>query len=122
MAVFRNSAMNTMAIVNTSIAQSRAVSFNHNPRINTVIATAVCIQALCWVLSTYHQPRKACPNAAMRERMKDLMVMVINTCCDALSLLANLDITQPKSFQHLCLRFPHASFFLRFCVIVTQQM
>src|SRR5215211_7932405 len=67
MAVLMNSAVNTIAMVSTITAQSNGFNPNHRPTMITEVANREWIQALCWVFSTYHQPRKACPNAAMRE-------------------------------------------------------
>src|SRR5258705_11527815 len=77
MAVLMNSAVNTMAIVNTMTAQSSGFNPTHSPTITTVVAKTEWIQVLCCVLSTCHQPRKACPNAAIREVMNVLNDMII---------------------------------------------
>src|SRR5689334_12028899 len=67
MAVLMNSAVKTMAMVSTITAQSSGFNPTHNPMRITTVAKTEWIQALCWVRSTCHQPRKACPKAAMRE-------------------------------------------------------
>src|SRR5258705_10817397 len=77
MAVLINSAVNTMAIVKTMTAQSSGFNPTHSPTVITAVAKIEWIQALCCVLSTCHQPRKACPNAAMREVMNILNDMII---------------------------------------------
>src|SRR5689334_1744615 len=69
MAVLMNSAVKTMAMVSTITAQSSGFNPTHSPMRITTVANTEWIQALCWVLKTCHQPRKACPKAAMRETM-----------------------------------------------------
>src|SRR4026208_410931 len=77
MAVLMNSAVKTMAMVNTMTAQSRGFNPTHSPIRITMVAKTEWIQALCWVFSTCHQPRKACPKAAMREVMNVLSVIIL---------------------------------------------
>src|SRR3990172_2025695 len=77
MAVLMNSAVNTIAIVNTRTAQSCGGNPSHRPITTIRLATTEWIQAFCWVWSTCHQPRKACPKAAMRERMNSLNDIIL---------------------------------------------
>src|SRR5215213_11424238 len=88
MAVLMNSAVNTMAMVNTMTAQSSGFNPTQSPTITTVVAKTEWIQALCCVLSTYHQPRKACPNAAMREVRNVLNdIILLEFGCDRARVL-----------------------------------
>src|SRR5215208_3106302 len=88
MAVLMNSAVKTIAIVNTMMAQSSGFNLTHRPTAITRAATIEWIQALCWVLSTYHQPRKACPNAAMREVRNVLNdIILLEFGCDRARVL-----------------------------------
>ena len=58
-AVFRNSAVQTTAIVKIKIAQSRRGNFNHNAKMSVNIVAMACIQAFFCVLITCHQPIRA---------------------------------------------------------------
>src|SRR5690349_23845446 len=77
MAVLINSAVKTMAMVSTITAQSSGFNPTHSPIMITTVANTEWIQALCWVRSTCHQPRKACPKAAMREVMNVLSDIIL---------------------------------------------
>src|SRR5215212_2730412 len=88
MAVLMNSAVNTMAMVSTITAQSNGFKPTHSPTRITAVAKMEWIQALCCVLSTYHQPRKACPNAAMREVRNVLNdIILLEFGCDRARVL-----------------------------------
>src|SRR5919199_5412993 len=72
-----NSAVKTMAMVNTITAQSSGFKPIQRPTRMTRVANTEWIQALCCVLNTCHQPRKACPKAAMREVMNVLSDIIL---------------------------------------------
>jgi hypothetical protein len=62
MAVLKNSADQTNAMVNTRMAQSLAGRCNQIASKMTIVVMMACSQAFFWVLMTNHQPRKACSN------------------------------------------------------------
>lgn len=109
-AVLMNSAVQTSAMVSNNTAQSRIGKRNQKATSTTSVVTIAWIQALRWVRTTYHQPRKAFRKACARETKK-VRILSMHDCW-----------RNSKPGQDFRLGCPHAGFFFRPRMVVTQQV